>query len=268
MTTPSSPRPSSQLLPQLQMCWNQIGIVGDRSCPELLTHTHCRNCPVYSIEGRRLLERSLPDGYLQEWTALLATLKQTTAQVKIVNGVSANDAPENSVSMNGVAREKVLVDVKPIAVVIFRIHNEWLALPASVFKEVTPSSPIHTIPHRSNQILLGLVNIHGELQICVSLAHLLTLEIAKPETTKPAALTHSIPNPRMMVLERESERWVFPVDEIYGVQRFQLNELKPAPTNVAKSANTYTKGLIGWRKTHVSFLDDELLFYTLNRRVL
>ena len=28
-------------------CWNHIGVSGDRSCPELNTFIHCRNCPVY-----------------------------------------------------------------------------------------------------------------------------------------------------------------------------------------------------------------------------
>ena len=254
-----TPSPSSQL----QTCWNQIGIAGDRSCPELLTYTHCRNCSVYSVEGRRLLARNVPDGYMREWTTLLATTATAEATLSPSKGASGNGAFDN-----GGAKANALPTDKPIAVVIFRVHREWLALPTPLFKEVTPFSPIHTIPHRSNQILLGVVNIRGELQMCASLAHLLMLETAQPQTGQPATPVHSIATPRMMVLEREGERWVFPVEEIYGVQRFQLNELKPAPTNVAKSTNTYTKGLIRWRKTHVSFLDDELLFYTLNRRVL
>lgn len=224
--------------PKLQSCWNQIGIAGDRSCPELPTYTHCRNCPVYSLEGRRLLERNVPADYGQEWAALMAAPTQTLLSS---------------------SRKEV---GQAIAAVFFRVQGEWLALPASLFKEVTSASTIHTIPHRSNQILLGLVNIRGELQMCVSLAHLLTLEAASPSSKR------TITPPRMMVLEREGDRWVFPVDEIYGVQRLRLDELKPAPTNVAKSTNTYTKGLISWRNTHVSFLDDELLFYTLSRRAL
>jgi chemotaxis-related protein WspD len=243
-------------LPHLQTCWTQIGIAGDRSCPELLTHTHCRNCPVYSTEGRRLLERNTPDGYVQEWTTLLSTaVDQTTDQRG--NGAA-----------NRATGGRTLQGTQSFAVVIFRVHSEWLALPAHLFKEVTPFSSIHTIPHRSNQILLGLVNIRGELQMCVSLAHLLMLEAAPLEAGSPVTSIQSQTSSRLMVLERESDRWVFPVNEIYGVQRFQWNELKPAPTNVAKSTNTYTKGLLSWRDTHVSCLDDELLFYNLSRRVL
>ncbi len=38
-------------------CWNRIGIHGDRSCPLLVDHIHCRNCSVYSAAATRLLDR-------------------------------------------------------------------------------------------------------------------------------------------------------------------------------------------------------------------
>jgi chemotaxis-related protein WspD len=253
---------------QLKACWNQIGIAGDRSCPELLTFTHCRNCPVYSVEGRRLLERNIPDGYVQEWTTLLATATVQAGGSAFSarasgHGVAANGAVANQAA--GVNSQSM---VQSIALVVFRIHREWLGLPATLFKEVTPASPIHRIPHRSNQILLGLVNIRGELQMGVSLVHLLNLDSAQPAITQSLVPANALANPRMMVLERGGDRWVFPVEEIYGVQRFQMSELKPAPANVAKSGNAFTRGLISWHDTHISVLDDELLFYTLNRSVL
>ena len=38
-------------------CWNRIGIHGDKSCPLLIDHIHCRNCAVYSAAATRLLDR-------------------------------------------------------------------------------------------------------------------------------------------------------------------------------------------------------------------
>ena len=38
-------------------CWNRIGIHGDKSCPLLAEHIHCRNCAVYSAAATRLLDR-------------------------------------------------------------------------------------------------------------------------------------------------------------------------------------------------------------------
>ncbi|WP_445633698.1 hypothetical protein [Nostoc sp. DSM 114161] len=39
---------TTSLPSQIESCWNVIGIEGDRSCPQLSIHAHCRNCPVYS----------------------------------------------------------------------------------------------------------------------------------------------------------------------------------------------------------------------------
>ncbi|MBW4494242.1 MAG: chemotaxis protein CheW [Oscillatoria princeps RMCB-10] len=215
-------------------CGQLIGIWGDRSCPELKTHTHCRNCPVYSAGGRNLLERVAPAGYVSEWTDLLAEQKEATAK-------------------------------GTVPVVIFRLGVEWLALPAGLFQEVTPVSPVRTLPHRSNDILLGLVNIRGELQMCVSLSSLLRLDAAPAPAGKNI---NSAVYKRMVVVEKEGNRWVFPVDEIYGVHRITTEEVRNAPATVSKVPDTYIKGMISWREESVSYLDDELLFYTLNKRLL
>lgn len=105
-------------------CWNQIGVQGDRSCSELKTHIHCRNCPVYSTAGRQLLERETEVGYVSEWTQVLAQEKVTATPQFTAAG--------------------------SLSVAIFRLGKEWLALPAQLFKEVTSPCPIRTLPHRSN----------------------------------------------------------------------------------------------------------------------
>lgn len=130
-------------------CWNKIGVKGDRSCPELPKYVHCRNCPVFTSAGQRLFEREPPTGHLAEWTKRLAE-------------------PE-------VAAERGTV-----AVLIFRVGEEWLATDISLLVEIAELRPIHTIPHRSNDVLAGLVNIRGELELCVSLGGLLGIEMEYP----------------------------------------------------------------------------------------
>ncbi|NEO63395.1 MAG: chemotaxis protein CheW [Moorea sp. SIO4G2] len=236
-------------------CWNQIGVTGDRSCSELKTFIHCRNCPVYSLAGRGLLEREPPPGYINEWTNLL-------------------------VSQSVPQRESTLTQLgETISVIIFRLGVEWLALSAKLFKEVTQPCVIHTIPHRSNEILLGIVNIRGEILMCVSLSHLLGLEdnsansgseqskIQQPLTLKSKTNVSSVMYQRMVVVEIEGNRWVFPVDEIFTVQRFHANELLDAPAVISNATYTYTKWIINWQDKKVNYLDDELLFYTLNRKI-
>jgi chemotaxis-related protein WspD len=222
-------------------CWNQIGVVGDRSCPELKTYIHCRNCPVYAIAGRSLLEREPPPGYLEEWTHLLSQEK-------------------------GAGEIQQVAPIGTISIGIFRLSGEWLALPAHLLKEVTQSNPIHTLPHRSNNILLGLVNIRGEIQMCVSLSELLGLEAVHANGNSKVSGPHIYG--RMIVVEKEDNRWVFPVDEIYGIHRIHPNDLTNVPSTLAKVPETYTKGVINWQSRSVSFLDDELLFYTLSKKVL
>src|SRR5215831_8786654 len=53
-------------------CWHRIGVSGDRSCPELSTFVHCRNCPVFAAAARAFFDRPAPEGYLGEWATWLA----------------------------------------------------------------------------------------------------------------------------------------------------------------------------------------------------
>jgi chemotaxis-related protein WspD len=212
----------------LNHCWRSIGVQGDRSCPELRELSHCRNCPTYAAAGRELLNQPLPTGYQEEWAVILAT---PTAQ-------------------SGSLRTESLT--------IFRLQGEWFGLSAAVFEAVTPIGPIRPIPQRSNDVLLGLVNIGGELQLCVSLAALLGLP---PSPIGPPAT-----RPRLVVVKLAGARWVFPVDDIYGIERFSANDIKPAPANV--SQQHLTRGVIEWRGHFLSYLDDARLSHSLHRRAL
>ena len=63
-------------------CWNRIGVNGDRSCPELTSFVHCRNCPVFARpRGRsstaprpRGISPSGPDG----WPTPTASVRTAT----------------------------------------------------------------------------------------------------------------------------------------------------------------------------------------------
>ena len=48
------------LTPPQPECWRTIGITGDKSCPELATYIHCRNCPVLAEAARTFFARRLP----------------------------------------------------------------------------------------------------------------------------------------------------------------------------------------------------------------
>ncbi len=228
-------------VPTLDDCWNRIGVMGDRTCGELKRVIHCRNCEVYSAAGRSLLERTAPPDYLQEWTDVLA---------------------DNTSLNTGIGEGTLVRATDTISVIIFRLGNERLALPVSILQEVTPPCNLHTVPHRSDALFLGILNIRGEMLLCTSLSHLLGLEpIAEPESTRLTSTR------RLIVAGRSQNKWVFPVDEIHGIYRFHLDEFKEAPVVISRAAETYTKGVFAWQDKKVNFLDCELLFYTLNRKI-
>jgi len=209
-------------------CWNEIGVYGNGKCGELQKFIHCRNCPVYSTAGVQLLNRQLTSEYRRERTEHFA-------------------------------QEKKLAVPGKISAVLFRISNEWLALATQAFQEIAERRLVHSLPHRRQGIVLGLVNIRGELLICVSLGRLLGLERIAPRETQRKA------HDRLMVVSWEAHRLAFPVDEVHGIHRFQPAELKAPPATVAKSNPTWTEGVLTWRDRSVGFLDADTLFASLNR---
>ena len=211
-------------------CWNRIGVRGDSSCPELKKHVHCRNCPVYSAAAIDMLDRELPAATLARWTG-------------------------------HVAQEKWVEELDTHSVVVFRLGDEWLALPTASFKEVAGLRAIHTLPHLRNGVVLGMANIRGELLVCVSLQQVLGIEAAAPVHGEPQRALEQ----RLLVMQHQGLRLVGPVDEVYGIQRFHPRELKDVPATVAKAKSTYTRALLMWQGKSVGLLDEELLFYTLNR---
>ena len=231
------------LHPILNDCWNKIGVMGDRSCSELKTVIHCHDCPVFAAVGDSLLERQPPLNYVSEWINVLA---QTPV----------DEETENN--------EAIIRTAEAISVMIVRLGNEQLALKAGILQEVTHPCTIQPLPHRNNELFLGLVNIRGETLLCASLLHLLNLEASEENSSTPNPVNAQ----RMIVAGHQDDKWVFPVDEVYGIYRFNLSELREAPVVIAKASEAYTQGIINWQGKKVNYLDSELLFYTLNRKIL
>jgi chemotaxis-related protein WspD len=213
-------------------CWTTIGVRGDRSCPELTQHVHCRNCPVYSAGAMRLLDGESAVDDLAWWSSQIARPNP----VKALNTQS---------------------------IVVFRIGSEWLAVPTACVAEVANLLPVHVLPHRPAGVVLGLASVRGELLICVSLGHMLGLEPSIQALQKVRGTVHR----RLLVIRRDQVRAVCPVDEVHGIHRFHPRELKDVPATVAGAAPTYSKALLSWRDRSVGLLDDELLFHSLKRWV-
>jgi chemotaxis-related protein WspD len=216
-------------LDQIDHCWNEIGVSGDRSCPQLTTVIHCRNCPVFSAAGRRLLDGAPPAGYHEEWARRLAA--------------DADSARRTDRS-----------------VLVFRMGGEWLALETRYFVETTGPRTVRRVPHGRSAVLTGLVNIRGRLELCVSLDGVLHIERAGPPLNPASAA-------RLLVVEHDKKAWVFPTDEVHGVRHFSARDLLPAPATVARSPNPHIKGLFQWGDHKVGYVDAEKLFATLEASI-
>lgn len=101
-------------------CWNRIGVHGDKQCPLLERHVHCRNCDVYAASATRLLDRY---ALMQDHQA----------------------APAQPVEDN-TGRSMLL----------FRLGEEWLALATASLAEIAPMQAVHSLPHQRSRLLQGL----------------------------------------------------------------------------------------------------------------
>lgn len=220
-----SPHPLAVIPPEGQ-CWNRIGVRGDRTCPELLKVTHCHNCPVFAAAGRRFLDAPSPAGYLAEWTTRLAVRDEP------------HEGDESSV-------------------LVFRLGDEWLALPVAVLVEVTRPRALHRVPHRGG-LLAGMTNIRGELHLCVHLD--LVLAVAPGPDGDPDRR-------RFVVIRCESEGWVFAADEVDQVHRVPLPDLTAAAPTLARAHGKLTQGVFPHANRSVGLLDAARLFQTLRERL-
>ena len=125
--------------------------------------------------------------------------------------------------------------------------------------EITTIRPLHRVPHRTAGTLEGLVNIRGQLQLCVSLHALLSLEEKPPSMQADAEAPSAA---RLLVVERgdgSAGRWVFGVDEVAGVQRVVRSALRAVPSTVSQSNARVCQALFDWQERTVGLLDDSRL---------
>ncbi len=212
-------------------CWKIIGIFGDSSCPELSKLIHCRNCKVYNNAGRGLFDRDVPVDFVEESTKLIS-----------------------------VAKEQEMKDY--LSVIVFRVGEEWLALKTIYLQEITSLKPVHRVPYRTNDIFRGIVNINGELLLCISLVRLLEHNHEEEDTQNETNVFK-----RMIVINKNGERYVFSVDEVLGIFRISLNEIKEPPVTLMKSPSNLIEGIFELLGNKVGFLGDDRFLSALKRGI-
>lgn len=183
-----------------------------------------------AASANKLLERPPEEGYIEEWTELLRNPK---------------------------IKDKTYAEESGV---IFRLAQEWLALPTLVLVEVANQRPFHKIPHLNYPAFLGTVNFRGQLWMGVDMHRFLDIEAESGGWGKPGG--------RMLAIEQGNNRWIFPVDEVYGVHHFDRQALDNVPVTVTKSKVNYFQGVFNWDNKNVAYLDANLLFHSLERSIL
>ncbi|SFP63095.1 chemotaxis-related protein WspD [Ectopseudomonas composti] len=212
--------------PAVDDCWNRIGVFGDKSCPQLERHIHCRNCEVYGAAAIALLDRY----------------------------GSALERGDDDYGQG----ETQEVQGEQRSLLIFRLGEQWLAIATRCLAEVMPMSPIHVLPHRKSRGLLGVTNVRGTLVACLSLAELLDLD-----TQQDARRSERRVIPRMLILESGSGPLVTPVDEVSGIQRIPVARISSAKHDDKRAISRFTAGVLQSQEQSITLLDDEQLLHNM-----
>ncbi|KAF1029608.1 MAG: hypothetical protein GAK37_01696 [Pseudomonas sp.] len=206
-------------------CWNRIGIHGDKSCPQLVEHIHCRNCAVYSAAATRLLDRY--------------ALRQDDQRA-----VATVDADDN------IATRSLLM---------FRLGEEWLGIATRCLVEVAPLQPIHSLPHQRSRALLGVANVRGALVACLSLVELLGLDGTGSGPAGGRVM------PRMLIIAAQDGPVVVPVDEVDGIHAIDERLLQAASASGTHANARYTQGVLPFRGRSLRWLDEAQLLSAVTR---
>jgi chemotaxis-related protein WspD len=217
--------PGARSLP-IADCWNVIGVKGDHSCKRLEEVQTCQHCPVLAEAAQAFLDRPAPDGYANEATELLA---QTSTRVS---------------------------EPASLSVVVFEIGDQALCIDTTAVVEVAVPRPVHRVPHRTSRIFSGLVNVHGQLELCASLRGLLQIASAPAKEADRA---------RMLLVERSGQRWVFGVDAVCGVHRFASSAVSELPATAAHDGSSYVLNILRWEERRVGHLDIDKTLSALDR---
>lgn len=206
-------------------CWNRIGVHGDKSCPLLVEHIHCRNCSVYSAAATRLLDRY--------------ALQQDDRRAHVA--------------------ETVDEDVATRSLLMFRLGDEWLGIATRCLVEVAPLQPIHSLPHQRSRALLGVANVRGALVACLSLMELLGLDATDSGPSGARVI------PRMLIIAAQDGPVVVPVDEVDGIHAIDERTLSAASVSGTQASARYTQGVLQWKGRSLRWLDEAQLLSAVTR---
>jgi len=163
-----------------------------------------------------------------------------------------------------ISEEKPAELIQKESYFVFRLGQEWLALPGEHIKRVKDVQDIHTVPHKSDSVFLGIVNIDGDILPCFSLYGLLGVEETDVKTSdgNNIAVFQS-----MITIEKDDQIWVFQADEVFGIRYFQESDSRNVPATLSGMSPAAILKIFKWKEHQVGLLDSELVFRTLKEKI-
>lgn len=140
--------------------------------------------------------------------------------------------------------------------VVFRLHDEYFAITASVIGEITLLRAVHRLPHVSIPFIEGLVNVNGRLRIFISMEKLLQLPREPNLSWKIGGV--------LVLIEKVGSGWTFMVTELLGVPHVTPEMIQPLAVTASKSTAHYMKGVFTWKGHTIAILDEEILALRLH----
>jgi chemotaxis-related protein WspD len=182
--------------------------------------------------ARQLLNSRPPTDYRKEWTLNVAEER--------------SDSPDDTE-----------------AILVFQLGDHWMGLSAVTVEHVTEMETIHSLPHRSEEVLRGVVNIRGELMICVSLGRWFGFHKA---ARNPRSLMG--PEERLVVTRVRHDRFAFPVSRVRGVRTFESAQLTPPQERDHPVVDDFTRGEIQFEETRIGKGNETITVHVLDHRAL
>jgi len=142
------------------------------------------------------------------------------------------------------------------AALVFRLGQQWLGLPPVLVAEVAAGQPLRRLAHRTTGRLEGVVNVRGELHLCVSLGELLGLG-RRSDSTATARM--------VLVRDADAKVLAFRCEEVLGLQHFPNKAMQPAPDTLAEPLRECVQGLFPMRDGHIAMLDGDAVLNLLEQ---
>jgi chemotaxis-related protein WspD len=140
---------------------------------------------------------------------------------------------------------------------VFRLGAQWLGLPPERVVEVAPNPAVRRLAHRTDGRIEGLVNVRGELRLCVSLVELLGLGVRAAGDARA----------RLVLVQDEGQVLAFRCDEMQGLAGYGAGQVEPAPDTLPAALRGCIAGMVTVDGRHVALLDGPGLTRLLRQAV-